>query len=103
MFDALQDGVGVGEGMLPQADNAPAEAIQLVAVGVVAADIARDFGVPITLPRLGAAVALGASMPEATVNEHCDTLHIKGEVRAAWQIVGVHPPALYARSSKQGA
>ena len=90
-LDAPTDAVEAGgggflQGVLPDAEDFPALAAELARDAAVAGHVVLAFAVPESAVGFGPSIALGASVPEASVDEDGDLLLGKGKVGFAWQI-----------------
>jgi hypothetical protein len=104
LFDLFNTGSNIiAKLVLPKAQSHPAEATKLMAFEAIAGGVPRDFFIPVLLGAFRSAVALGASMPKATVNENSRSLLLKREVRPAHYVLGVHLPPFYPATHKSGA
>jgi sugar (pentulose or hexulose) kinase len=66
--------------MAPKTDDCPTGIFETPALFSVTLDVPRELRSPVAGVCGGAAAALRAAMPEATVNEHCDLPPAEREV-----------------------
>ena len=98
------DGAGfvfAGEGVFPDAEDAPVFGFEEAVHFAVALAVAGDFGVPEFAVGFWAAVMNRASVPVTSVNKESDALGGKHEVGFAGEFA-VAPPACDAVRAKNG-
>jgi len=90
--DSGGDGLGGCERMFPDAENSPASAAKQPGCAPVTGSIMGNFVLPILAVSPGHAAVPTTAMPEAAINEECDTSGGENEVGVARQWL-VPPPA----------
>ena len=90
-----------GEGVLPDAEDAPAPGAQEAVDLAVALAVAGDFGVPEGAVGFRAPVVSGAAMPVTAVNKKGEALRGEDEVGPAGEFA-VAPPAGDAAGAEDG-
>ena len=83
-MDAVETGIGrFLQGMLPDTDDLPTFLAELACDAFVASPVVFEFLVPEFPVGFGPRVALGASVPETSVDEDGELLLWKSKVRPA--------------------
>jgi hypothetical protein len=88
--------------MFPYPDHRPTLAPQLTVPPSIASLVTGDLVVPVITIGLWHSAMLGAAMPEAPVDKHSHSFPVEREVRSAWEIRGLNPPAAQSMSGKKG-
>jgi len=91
--------------VLPHATDAPAERLELSGLLAVAANVGCELVCPEPDGTSGSHVVVGASMPEAAVNEDCDSRSPKNQIGSACRCTGMQaiPEALPPQQASKNA
>ena len=87
--------------MLPNAEDSVAAIAQSKGHGAVAGAVSVDFGIPVFAVRAGAAVAAGAAVPEAAIDEQDEAFSAEDEIRFSGH-GQMSAPAVDAGGAKDG-
>src|SRR5690349_11425962 len=84
------DRIGDGD-VLPKSHNLPPRRLKRHGVGDVPTSVAREFGAPVGDIRLWARAVLGASVPEAAIDEYGNAAPGEDDVRTWASVCEVEP------------